>query len=429
MITKNHIRILLLIIMLTVSIKSDGDFALCPVECDCKMRGNSFRVSCTNRNLTQIPAGWETLDINWFDLSGNAFTEIPHELSQLKSLEKLILDNNQISNLPANALEGFDSLQILQLNKNNITNWASIHPKELLTYAPNIKELYLNENYFTTISDIDETLILTSPSLQSLHLSKCKILKLIGNNFLSGLPKLSNLILENNPIQQLPEIVSGSLTTLDLSNTILGQLLPRVFENLPELTAVDLSRNHRISLVTKSGAVTSSSIQEINLSYCNMNEIELNGFEELITVRLKKNMIHKLDKESFLVNSKLVNIDLSYNAISVVAVDTFRHLKSLKYIDLSYNMIIRVERDTFKYNDMLTSINLSQNYISRFNKFHAKSLLSLNMSGCEIINIDPNAFQGFPGISELDLSHNLISIFPEMLSSDSLQQLDLRMCR
>lgn len=427
MIKSTHFIILFHIIVLIVCIHSEH--SVCPIECDCNQIGNSLRVSCTNRGLTTLPAGWDTLDINWLDLSDNEFTEIPNELNQLKSLEKLILNNNAISEIPGNALEGFDSLQTLQLKKNNITSWESIHPNLLLKYAPNIKDLYLNDNYFTFVSDIDESLILVSPTLQKLYLSKCKISRLIGTNFLSRLPQLSVLVLENNPIQQLPEIISSSLTTLDLSNTKLGQLLPRVFENLPEITAIDLSRNYRISLVTKSGAVTSSTMQEINLSYCNMNEVELNGFEELISVHLKHNMIRQLDKESFAVNSKLVNIDLSYNAISVVASDTFKHLKNLKYIDLSYNMISRVERDTFKANEILSTINLSRNYISRFNKFFVKSLSSLNMSGCEIMNIDPDAFRGFPEISEIDLSNNLISIFPEALSSDSLQTLDLSMCR
>lgn len=421
--TQSLLFVLLLIILYITKITS------CPMECDCIVVGSSLRVSCTNRGLTSLPPDLDMHNINWLDLSGNAFTEIPSDLNQIESLERLILNNNLITELPSNALEGFDSLQTLQLKRNNISNWAAIHPNELLTYAPNLKDLYLNENHFTSLSDTDETILLVSPTLESLHLPKCKISRLGSTSTLSALPKLLLLNLENNPLQQIPELMSESLTKLDLSNTGLGQLNPDIFKQFPELLIVDLSRNHRISLISKTGIVSSASLQEINLSYCNMNEIELNGFEELTVVSLKQNMIRQLDKESFGANSKLANIDLSYNAISVMASDTFKNLKNLKYIDLSYNMIMRVERDTFRMNELLGNINLSRNYISRFNKFYAKTLTNLNMSGCEILNIDSDAFRGFPDLSELDLSNNLISVFPEALSSESLQTLDLSMCR
>lgn len=160
-----------------------------------------------------------------------------------------------------------------------------------------------------------------------------------------------------------------------------------------------------------------------------MDNIEIEGFPNLITVVLRGNMIRQLDKQSFFNNKHLENIDLSYNAIRQMNSNSFRGLKHLKQLDLSFNMIPKIEREIFKNNNLLTSINLSRNYIARFSQFVAKSLTHLNMSWCEITNIDSDALNQMPEVNDIDLSNNLISNIPEGLNSGTLQYLDLSMCR
>lgn len=161
----------------------------------------------------------------------------------------------------------------------------------------------------------------------------------------------------------------------------------------------------------------------------NMDNIEIDGFPNLITVVLRGNMIRQLDKQSFISNKYLENIDLSYNAIRQMNSNSFRGLKHLKQLDLSFNMIPKIEKDIFKNNNVLTSLNLSRNYIARFNQFVAKSLTHLNMSWCEIANIDSDALNHMPEVNDIDLSNNLISNIPDGLNSATLQYLDLSMCR
>lgn len=220
--------------------------------------------------------------------------------------------------------------------------------------------------------------------------------------------------------------------SLDLSNCKLTILRKTIFSQLPTLTYVNLSRNHRLSLTRNSIAnefVTSESIKRIDLSLCNMDELDLMGFPNLVTVILRGNLITHLNRKSFENNQILENIDLSYNAITNVSSGSFRDLRYLKHLDLSFNMIRRIEKDTFKHNDLLTSINLSRNYVDRLNRFVAKSLTHLNMSWCEIMNIDLDAFIDMPEILELDLSNNLFTYLPSSLRSDTMQSLNLERCR
>lgn len=244
------------------------------------------------------------------------------------------------------------------------------------------------------------------------------------------MPNLAHLILRDNPLRSLADIKTTNLISLDLSNCKLNSLQQSVFVGMTSLTDVNLSRNHRLSLIKhRDEYVNSISLKRIDLSLCNLDEIELQGFPNLITAHLNGNLINSLRRESFETNSNLEHIDLSSNAISFVGSTTFRHLKQLKHLDLSYNMIRRIERETFKDNTVLTNINLSRNYIERFNRMSARSLTHLNMSWCEVMIIDMDAFNEMPQLIVLDLSNNLISEFPVSLQSDSLQSLDLSTCR
>lgn len=249
--------------------------------------------------------------------------------------------------------------------------------------------------------------------------------------FLStGLSNLEHLILSGNPLHQISDLKSTSLLTIDLSQCKLSYLQPTIFTKLPLLTYVNLSKNTKLQLARNVGEfVKSDSLKRIDLSNCNMDAIELSGFPKLTTAVLRGNLIRLIDGQSFANNVELENIDLSYNAIMQLGSGSFRQIKRLKHLDLSFNVIPKIERETFKHNDLLTSINLSRNYMDTLHRLTARSLTYLNMSWCGILHIEYDAFADMNELIELDLSNNLIYDFPESLQSDSLQTLDLSMCR
>lgn len=364
------------------------------------------------------------------DLSNNDFTAIPPQLASFEFLQYLDISENKISRLKPNSLQGLGALRMLNLSKNNISSWTSINPRTLLLPAVSLTELSLAENPITSFSTNDENLLLVSNSLRMLDLSNCKITKVNGQQVLQGMKELKQLILHGNQLRSVSDLISDSLTTLDLSNNRLTNLLPNVLTNLPALTYIDLSRNHRISLQTKQGEyVQSESLKRIDLSFCNMDNIELEGFPALITAILKGNMIRQLTRESFINTQMIEHLDLSANSVNSVDVNTFKKLKHLKTLNLSFNMIPKLERDTLKENELLVKLDLSRNFINRFNRITAPSLTHLNLTWCQIMTIDADALTGMPEIVDIDLSSNLITDIPDTLSSDTLQVLDLSMNR
>lgn len=260
-------------------------------------------------------------------------------------------------------------------------------------------------------------------------MNRTKIFKIIYVSS-TGLLNLEHLILSGNPLYQVSDLKSTSLLAIDLSKCKLSFLQPTIFSKLPLLTYVNLSKNTKLSLARNVGEyVKSDSLKRIDLSNCNMDAIELTGFPKLSTAILRGNLIKLIDGHSFADNTELENIDLSYNAIMQLGSGSFRKIKQLKHLDLSFNVIPKIERETFKHNDLLTSINFSRNYIDTFHRITARSLTYLNMSWCGIVHIEHDAFAEMYELIDLDLSNNLIYDFPISLQSDTLQTLDLSMCR
>lgn len=347
-------------------------------------------------------------------------------LGKFTALETLDFSHNEISSIPETASLP-PNLRHFYMSNNNVTNWADISPNRLLVTAANLHTLSLAGNALRSLTSNDERLLLISGSLKSLNLSECGISRISGHLTISGLINLEQLLLSGNPLHSLPSLRADRLVSLDLSQCQITHLRADVFASMPVLTYVNLSRNPRLTLQhrNRSEFVQSASLRRIDLTQCNMDEVELIGFPNLTTVILRKNLISQLTWETFDVNEQLENVDLSYNSISHIASTAFRRLVRLKNLDISYNMIRKVEPDTFRQNTYLTSINLSHNYIDRFRRIAAISLTYLSVAWCEIMDMDLDAFNDMPELIELDLSHNLIRDFPATLHSATLQILDL----
>lgn len=306
----------------------------------------------------------------------------------------------------------------------------SITSNPILESAPKLETLNLAGNPLGAFNDNDERIHLISSSLKTLDLSNCQISKINGPRMLSGLISLEHLILKSNPLHTLPDLYAIKLLSIDLSACNLTTLRRTVFSQMPMLISANLSGNHRLSLVHRNQEpVESISLRKIDLSKCNMNAVELNGFPNITSVNLNGNLITELHDDTFKNNILIENLDLSSNAISRISLMAFQWLKRLRNIDLSLNMIRQIDTNTFNFNQQIASINLSRNFIDRFRHFASKSLTYLNMSRCEITKIDDNALKDLPELIELDISRNWFNELPETLSSPLLQILDLSKCR
>ncbi|XP_063698909.1 platelet glycoprotein V [Culicoides brevitarsis] len=393
----------------------------CPVECQCTIDVHDFFVDCSNRGLTELPS-FDYTKVHYLDLSYNKFTKFPLALRRLEGLDYLDISYNYIHHLPKDALNGLNSLKVLDLSFNNITNWADINPNFVLLPAVELHKLSLAGNQLSSMTSFDENLLLISKSLAFLDLSKNQISKITGDYIFGGLKRLEKVSFRGNPVVMMTDLVSDSLEEVDLSNCKLENLAPTTFVKLGKLKTLNLSHNSRLTL----NEVSSMSVNKLDVSFCNMDKIILEGFPNLTSAFLGYNMLNYLSRDLFMYNPRLEVVDFTANSISHVNVDVFKQVPNLRELDLSYNSISNIDRDLFKANPQLLSLNLAQNFFQKFIRIGSKSLFKLNVSGCEITHLERDTIGALPRLNELDLSHNLLSELPPYLQSTSLQNLHLQ---
>ena len=149
-------------------------------------------------------------------MQGNNISELlPGTFENMKRLEYLDLSYNGIEYLDSGLLSGLINLKYMHLSKNKL---KYLHPNTFLG-LPNVKHLHLEKNGFHQIPT-DRNYI-NSQSLSFLGFSYSDVsalelldfednnLRTVDLNILRALPKLSALLLYNNPLQcdcQLQEV-------------------------------------------------------------------------------------------------------------------------------------------------------------------------------------------------------------------------------
>lgn len=357
-------------------------------------------------------------------MSTNDISNFPKNLRRYTKLVVLDFSDNRLKNLPENALQGFTSLELLNLAKNSFDSWLSINPTEVLRPAINLKILDLSHNKFKTLGNLANQELLISPSLETLILENCGITSIHGRSPLGGLINLRVLKLNYNPLLRIQNLVSPTLKSFSASNCELSNIQHNEFAYLPSLTYLTLSHNYRLEL-SKSNIVFSNTIRFLDISYCNILYPSIQGFPSLRKAVLNHNMIRSLGSNEFLNNTKLEYLDLSYNNIGSLRHDTFRGLGSLKQLDLSWNEIAQMPENSLQPMPSLTQIKLARNYITKVGHLKSTSLAIMDMSYCEINEIGKDSLEGLPSLVDLDLSHNLLAHIPESISSNTLKYITL----
>ncbi|XP_075978355.1 uncharacterized protein LOC142978020 [Anticarsia gemmatalis] len=93
----------------------------CPSPCVCNIEGDStnYVVDCSNSGLTELPKSLDpkTTKLN---LQNNKLTEIPKDISALKELKILNVNNNEIMDVKAGSISELPELTSLKLGNNRL---------------------------------------------------------------------------------------------------------------------------------------------------------------------------------------------------------------------------------------------------------------------------------------------------------------------
>ncbi len=157
--------------------------------------------------------------------------------------------------------------------------------------------------------------------------------------------------------------IGTSLETLDLQSNLLINITCGMFNGIPELNKLILSKNI-ISRIEDLSFMQLRYLAELNLEY---------------------NYIVRIGQNTFRGLTELSSLQMRSNEITEIAPDSFRRLPSLKELDMSGNNLFKLDSDTF------TGL---------------RSIKVIKLSGNNLQKINPGAFSFLPALEELFLHNN-----------------------
>ncbi|KRZ69045.1 Chaoptin, partial [Trichinella papuae] len=374
--------------------------------------------------------------IQVLDLSNNKIDSI--NVNAFRGLEQklyqLLLDNNELSRIPARQLSQLQQLRYLNLKNNKIdVIEAGIFKNTILR---NLRYLYLDGNLIDSIpSDA-----FVSLDLQVLTLSHNRIhhmeahslpytiwyISLKGNLMQSipyeafeGLKDLQTIDLESNSIDHLQSYVStvsNGNVSINLSSNKIRTLPAACFSAFQQINKLDLSRN-AIQKVHSEFLQGVATLYTLDLSY---NRIGFLPIKSLFTVAHSLNKISLEENElntipeALSVLKVLASLNLSSNKLNTLGSDDIlpNNGNMLKELLISHNYLSQISASFGKLENLdLSSNNIAELHKQAFgqNEKRPGSTVRLNLAGNQIRCLaDPGVFIYMPMLVYVDLSHNNI---------------------
>ena len=368
-----------------------------------------------NNNLTQIPryafVGFEKLEVLILEL--NQISSVHNSsFCGLKSLNLLDLANNNITSLPIASFECLPSLQWLRLGRNRFMTFdpAWLAGSRSLTF------LDLFHSMIYIIKHTNWNMI----SLQKLDLSFNEISALAEWVF-TGLPSLRVLNVSRNSNLKTVALKTfdkiPNLQILDMSYTFVGILqVNGQFANMNNLLSLDLF-SVKLNVYSFYQFTNTSSLQVLNISGAQLeswnlvdNETGISlfaGLELLQTLILRENFFETLHQYHGIFSpvANLELLDLAHCKIKVLCFHTFSPLTALKELILIDNQLVTI-------------------YENAFFELHSLQVLLLQYS--QIETLPKNLLANSHNLTKLFIRGNKIStILPMTILPDSLTRLDV----
>ncbi|XP_037387280.1 protein scribble homolog isoform X4 [Pygocentrus nattereri] len=339
---------------------------------------------------------------------------VPDEIYRYsRSLEELLLDANQLRELPK------PFFRLLNLRKLGLSdNEIQRLPPEVANFMQ-LVELDISRN---DISDIPDSI------------KFCKALEIadFSGNPLSRLPDgftqlraLAHLALNDVSLQSLPNDIGNlaNLVTLELRENLLKSL-PTSLSFLVKLEQLDLGSNQLEVLPDTLGALPN--LRELWLDRNQLSSLppELGNLRRLVCLDVSENRLTELPSEiSGLI--ALTDLLLSQNLLEVVP-DSIGSLKQLSIFKVDQNRLVHLT-DSIGECENLTELMLTENLLQSLPRSlgKLKKLTNLNVDRNRVSSV-PAELGGCASLNVLSLRDNRVGKLPaELANATELHVLDV----
>ncbi|XP_072304665.1 fibromodulin-like [Eucyclogobius newberryi] len=258
----------------------------CPLECDCPA-AYPTAMYCHNRNLQHIP--YVPPHIKYVYLQHNQITGIKEGVfANATDLVWVVLFHNKLNSekIGENVFSKLKNLNRLYLNHNELTRVPANLPKS-------ITDLYLGHNKISKIStgSFEGMVDLISLQLQANEIEYV-------NGAFKGLKSLSRLDMRKNKLKKFPENLTEGLQQLYLEFNHIESVPPGFLIKTPKLQFVRLAHNKLTDKGLPANVFNISTLVELDLSHNKLERIPAvsNRLENLY---LQANKIKEFSLSSF----------------------------------------------------------------------------------------------------------------------------------
>jgi len=361
--------------------------------------------------------------ISTLNLDRNRFDDLAQvQISVLSTLETLTLAANRLTAIPDGYFAGFNSINVLDLSRNNI---SSVLKASSFARLISLTSLNLSSNNIRSV--LPGTF---GASLYTLDLSDNELTVIKPGTF-ENAQNLTNLYLRNCGLKSVNRGVFNitiSLENLDLSDNVISNVQPDSFVDLPSLRQVDMSKNN-MNFVSSGVFINTSLLSSVAFDENRLTNISVDIMSNLLNLR-NFTLAHNNIGSLLALQSQSVDIlNLTGNSISYIVDGAFNGTPQIRELYLDQNKLTRIRLLMFSGLKFLSRLDLSDNLISTIDNRsfqHLTYLTYLSLRGNQLTSIEPDTFSGLSSINILDLSANrLVSQITQGLRLSPLQYLIL----
>nr|XP_022307068.1 protein scribble homolog isoform X4 [Crassostrea virginica] len=315
--------------------------------------------------------------VDYIDRRHCSLTDVPDDvLRYSRSLEELLLDANQLKDLP----KGF--FRLVQLRKLSLSdNEIARLPPEVANLV-NLMEMDISRN---DIGDIPENIKFLK-NLQVLDISSNPLTKLPEG--FTQLRNLTHLGLNDISLMRLPPDIGSltSLVSLELRENMI-QFLPQSMSFLVKLEILDLGSNNIKELPEIIGSLPS--LQELWLDCNELQDLppEIGNLKKLTQIDVSENQLTYIPDEICGLQN-LTDLCLSQNDLEDIP-EGVGSLKKLSILKLDQNKLGFLPKDIGNC-ESLTELILTENYLEELPSTIGKLRLLSNL------NVDRNQLKEIP---------------------------------
>uniref|UniRef100_A0A182QLG2 Chaoptin n=1 Tax=Anopheles farauti TaxID=69004 RepID=A0A182QLG2_9DIPT len=339
------------------------------------------------------------------EVTNNPLTELPDEAlyGLERTLWELLLDHNQLVDVPSRTLRDLRKLRLLSLRGNAITTVA---PDAFRGVETTLQTLLLADN---SITQLAPGTLAGLPNLETLDLSGNGLVQLDATVFRDGLGKLTKLLVADNLLQHVPyEAVSllRRLRTLDLSRNRLQDLAVDE-DDASAGQGGNGGRNYRLTL------------DSLNLSYNELEELPAASFTQFDTANvtlLDGNPLSVIEDNAFR-SAKIRELYVRHCDLDHVQPEAFSGLENyLQVLDLAGNNLTEVAENLFRGFDHLRYLNVKDNLLRLPDQRNASPFARLNLNRLDAVGLRNQPVR----LADLGSMRNLRSLAISNLPSSSL---------